>query len=89
MKFCASLGAKLAEPDKEVYAFAGDGSYMMLHTELVSSVQEGKKINVVVFDNAAFGCINNLQMENGQGSYMTEFRFRDEKQVNLQVILFL
>ncbi len=76
---CASLGAKLAEPDKEVYALVGDGSYMMLHTELVTSVQEGKKINIVVIDNAAFGCINNLQMENGQGSYMTEFRFREDK----------
>ena len=76
---CAALGAKLAEPDKEVYAMVGDGSYMMLHSELVTSVQEGKKINIVIFDNAAFGCINNLQMENGQGSFMTEFRFREEK----------
>ena len=76
---CAALGAKLAEPDKEVYAMVGDGSYMMLHSELVTSVQEGKKINIVIFDNAAFGCINNLQMENGQGSFMTEFRFRENK----------
>ena len=76
---CATLGVKLAEPDKEVYAFVGDGSYMMLHSELVTSVQERKKINIVVFDNAAFGCINNLQMDNGQGSFMTEFRFREEK----------
>jgi 3D-(3,5/4)-trihydroxycyclohexane-1,2-dione acylhydrolase (decyclizing) len=46
----------------------------MLHSELVTSLQEGKKINVVLFDNSGFGCINNLQMENGMGSFGTEFR---------------
>jgi 3D-(3,5/4)-trihydroxycyclohexane-1,2-dione acylhydrolase (decyclizing) len=40
-------------------------------------VQEGKKINVVLFDNSGFGCINNLQMENGMGSFATEFRKRN------------
>lgn len=75
----AALGAKLARPDKEVYAMVGDGSYMMLHSELVTSIQEGKKINIMLFDNASFGCINNLQMGHGMGSYGTEFRFRDEK----------
>lgn len=73
---CGAFGVKLAEPSKEVYAFVGDGSYMMLHSELVTSIQEGAKINILLFDNAAFGCINNLQMENGQGSFMTEFRHR-------------
>ncbi|MFD0693711.1 3D-(3,5/4)-trihydroxycyclohexane-1,2-dione acylhydrolase (decyclizing) [Paenibacillus sp. GCM10027628] len=72
-----SLGIKLAEPEKEVYAMVGDGSYLMLHSELVTSIQEGKKINVVLFDNASNGCINNLQMENGMGSYGTEFRYRN------------
>ncbi len=76
---CASLGVKLAEPSREVYSFVGDGSYMMLHSELVTSVQEGKKINILLFDNTSFGCINNLQMENGQGNFMTEFRYRDSK----------
>ena len=73
----AAYGAKLACPDREVYAMLGDGSFMMLHSELVSSIQEGAKINLVVMDNAEFGCINNLQMERGQGSFGTEFRFRD------------
>ncbi|RAK16874.1 3D-(3,5/4)-trihydroxycyclohexane-1,2-dione hydrolase [Anoxybacillus vitaminiphilus] len=72
-----ALGVKMAEPDKEVYAFAGDGSYLMLHSELVTSIQEGKKINVILLDNAGFGCINNLQMENGMGSFGTEFRYRN------------
>lgn len=75
----ACLGVKLAAPDQEVYTFLGDGSYMMLHSELPTSIQERKKINVVVFDNMAFGCINNLQIGNGMGSFGTEFRFRNEK----------
>jgi 3D-(3,5/4)-trihydroxycyclohexane-1,2-dione acylhydrolase (decyclizing) len=72
-----ALGVKIAEPDKEVYAMVGDGSYLMLHSELVTSIQEGKKINVLLFDNASFGCINNLQMENGMGSFGTELRYRN------------
>lgn len=74
-----ALGVKIAEPDKEVYSFAGDGSYFMLHSELVTSIQEGKKINILLFDNAGFGCINNLQMSNGMGSFGTEFRSRNNE----------
>lgn len=73
----AALGVKLAEPKREVYAFVGDGSYMMLHSELATSIQERQKINVVLLDNMAFGCINNLQMGNGMDSFGTEFRFRN------------
>ena len=77
-EIAGALGAKMAKPDKEVYSFCGDGSYLMLHSELLTSVQEGKKINVMLFDNAGFGCINNLQMGNGIGNLATEFRKRDE-----------
>ena len=75
-EIAAALGAKLAAPDREVYAMVGDGSYLMLHSELVTAVQEGVKINVLLFDNAGFGCINNLQMSKGVGSLATEFRRR-------------
>lgn len=74
-----ALGAKLACPDKEVYAIVGDGAFLMLNSELTTAIQEKKKINVIVFDNAAFGCINNLQMGNGIGSLCTEFRYRNEE----------
>ncbi|MGM2820560.1 3D-(3,5/4)-trihydroxycyclohexane-1,2-dione acylhydrolase (decyclizing) [Bacillus cereus group sp. Bce001] len=74
-----ALGAKLAEPSKEVYAMVGDGSYQMLHSELVTSLQENKKINILLFDNSGFGCINNLQMGNGMGSFGTEFRYRNQE----------
>ncbi|MCP2231011.1 MULTISPECIES: 3D-(3,5/4)-trihydroxycyclohexane-1,2-dione acylhydrolase (decyclizing) [Erwinia] len=73
----ASLGVKLAEPQREVYTFVGDGSFMMLHSELVTSIQERAKINVILFDNMTNGCINNLQMEHGMDSFTTEFRFRE------------
>lgn len=77
-EIAGALGSKLAEPEKEVYAFCGDGSYFMLHSELVTAIQENKKINVLLFDNSGFGCINNLQMSNGIGNLATEFRKRDE-----------
>ena len=75
----AALGVKHAEPEREVYALVGDYAYMMLHSELPTSIAEGKKINVIVFDNMQGGCINNLEIGHGQGSYGTEFRFRNEK----------
>ena len=74
----SALGAKLAQPERECYAMCGDGSYLMLHSELITSIQEHKKINVLLFDNCGFGCINNLQMSNGIGNLATEFRYRDE-----------
>ena len=78
-EIAGALGSKLAAPEREVYALTGDGSYLMLHSELVTSLQEHQKINVLLFDNASFGCINNLQMSNGIGSLATELRYRDEK----------
>lgn len=72
----AALGVKLAEPHREVYALVGDGSYLMSHSELATSIQERRKINVILFDNMGFGCINNLQLAFGMGSFATEFRYR-------------
>jgi len=75
----AALGVKLAQPQRDVFALVGDGSYMMLHSELATSIQERRKINIVLLDNMTFGCINNLQMEHGMNSFGTEFRFRNEE----------
>jgi len=74
-----ALGAKLAEPDKEVYAFIGDGAYLMGHTELYTAIQEDVKINIILFDNSGHQCIHNLQRGQGIGSFGTEFRERDNK----------
>ncbi len=77
-EIAGAFGSKLADPDREVYAFCGDGSYLMLHSELITAIQENVKINVLLFDNSGFGCINNLQMSNGIGNLATEFRTRDK-----------
>jgi 3D-(3,5/4)-trihydroxycyclohexane-1,2-dione acylhydrolase (decyclizing) len=74
-----ALGAKMAAPDREVFALVGDGSYVMLHSELLTSVREGLKINVVVFDNHGFQCIDNLQVSQGITKYGNEWRRRDRK----------
>ena len=73
-----SLGVKYAIGEKDVYAMVGDGSFVMLHSELLTAVQEHKKINVCVFNNASFGCINNLQVGHGNDTLCTELRFRGE-----------
>lgn len=78
-EIAGALGSKLAAPDQEVYALVGDGSFMMLNSEISTAIQERQKITVVVFDNTAFGCINNLQMGNGVGSLATEMRYRNEE----------
>lgn len=72
-----ALGVKLAVgAEREVYAMVGDGSFLMLHSEFITSLQEGKKINVLLFDNEGYGCINNLQVSQGNKVLATEFRFR-------------
>ncbi|WP_208615272.1 3D-(3,5/4)-trihydroxycyclohexane-1,2-dione acylhydrolase (decyclizing) [Xenorhabdus kozodoii] len=78
-EIAASLGAKLACPEQPVYAMVGDGSYLMLNSELQTAIQENIKITVLLFDNAGFGCINNLQMSQGIGSLATENRYRNPK----------
>lgn len=75
----ATLGVKFAEPDTEVYAVVGDSSFQMLHSEIGTIMQERQKVNILVFDNCGFGCINNLEMNHGIGSLATEFRYSDGK----------
>lgn len=77
-EIASALGVKLAQPECESYAMVGDGSFHMLHSELITSMQEHKKVNVLLFDNCSNGCINNLEMSNGIGNLGTEFRFRGE-----------
>lgn len=75
----ATLGVKFAEPDNEVYCVVGDSSFQMLHSEIMTIMQERKKVNILIFDNCGFGCINNLEMNHGIGSIATEFRYTDGK----------
>ncbi len=63
------LGVKMAHPDREVVVMVGDGSYMMMNSELATSVMLGHKIIVVLLDNRGFGCINRLQISCGGESF--------------------
>ncbi|MBM7654673.1 3D-(3,5/4)-trihydroxycyclohexane-1,2-dione acylhydrolase (decyclizing) [Neobacillus cucumis] len=74
-----ALGAKLAAPNQEVYSLVGDGSFLLMHSEFITAIQYNQKVNIVLFDNSGWGCINNLQMENGSDSFNTEFRTHDNK----------
>lgn len=74
-----AFGAALAEPNREVYALVGDGSYLMLHSEIVTSLQEGTKFTVLLFDNHGYQCIHNLQRGHGSDGFGNEFRYRDEE----------
>jgi 3D-(3,5/4)-trihydroxycyclohexane-1,2-dione acylhydrolase (decyclizing) len=75
----AALGTKIAHPQQEVVTIIGDGAYTMLHTELLTSIQEGRKIIVVVLDNAGFHCIDNLQNSQGIVHYGNEWRRREDE----------
>ena len=76
-EICGALGAKMAVGDKEVYSMVGDGSFLMLHSELYTAVQENKKINVMLFDNSGWGCIENLQNNQGTDTFGTRFTRRN------------
>lgn len=74
-----ALGVKLAAPDKEVYTFFGDGTYMMAHSELLTCVQEHLRVHFCLFDNSGWGCIENLQNNQGNDTFGTVFRYRNDK----------
>ncbi|NLS02935.1 3D-(3,5/4)-trihydroxycyclohexane-1,2-dione acylhydrolase (decyclizing) [Rhizobium sp. P32RR-XVIII] len=68
-EIAGGLGAKMAHPEREVVVMVGDGSYMMLNSELATSVMLGLKLNIVVLDNRGYGCINRLQMATGGANF--------------------
>lgn len=72
----AGFGAKLAAPEQEVYVLVGDGSYLMMHSEIVTSIQENKKINVILLNNYGYQCINNLQKSQGCEYCGNDFGFK-------------
>lgn len=77
-EIAGAFGAALAEPERDVYAMVGDGSYLMMHSEMVTSLQEGRKITILLFDNHGFQCIHNLQRSQGSDGFGNEFRYRTE-----------
>ncbi|MFH1446201.1 MAG: 3D-(3,5/4)-trihydroxycyclohexane-1,2-dione acylhydrolase (decyclizing) [Chloroflexota bacterium] len=73
----AAIGVKFADPSREVYAWVGDGSYLMNPTEIVTAVQEGIKINIIVVDNHGFGSIGSLSGSLGSEGFGTRFQKRN------------
>jgi 3D-(3,5/4)-trihydroxycyclohexane-1,2-dione acylhydrolase (decyclizing) len=68
-EIAGGLGVKLARPDGDVVVMVGDGSYLMMNSEIVSSIMLGAKLTIVLLDNAGFGCINRLQMATGGANF--------------------
>ncbi len=76
-EIAGGLGAKMADPSREIYVMVGDGSYLMLHTEIVTAIQEGIKLTIVVVDNGGFQSIKGLQMGCGSPPFGNELRLRN------------
>jgi 3D-(3,5/4)-trihydroxycyclohexane-1,2-dione acylhydrolase (decyclizing) len=74
-----AMGVKVADPSREVYVFLGDGTYLMMPSEIVTSVQEGIKLIIVVADNHGFASIGGLSQSVGSGGFGTRFRLREEE----------
>ncbi len=81
-EIAGGLGIKMADPKREVYVLVGDGSYLMMAQEIVTSVQEECKLNIVVLDNHGFSSIGGLSRYCGSGGFGTEYRQRQDGALN-------
>jgi len=68
-EIAGALGVKLAQPSRDVFVLVGDGSYLMMNSEIATSVMLGLKLTIVVLDNRGFGCINRLQLSTGGAAF--------------------
>jgi 3D-(3,5/4)-trihydroxycyclohexane-1,2-dione acylhydrolase (decyclizing) len=82
-EIAGGLGVKMADPSREVYVLVGDGSYLMMAQEIVTSLQENVKLNIVIFDNHGFGSIGGLSRACGSGGFGT--RYCDSAGANIPV----
>lgn len=76
-EIAGGLGVKLAEPEREVYVMVGDGSYLMMNSEIATMVQERIKVTIVLLDNHGFASIGALSDSVGAGGFGTEYRYRN------------
>src|SRR5918992_1167124 len=77
------LGVKMAAPEREVYVMCGDGSYLMMNAEIVTSIQEGYKLTIVLVDNSGFSSIGALSRSVGSDGFGTHYRYRKEGSIGL------
>jgi len=75
-EIAGGLGVKMADPEREVYVLVGDGSYLMMAQEIVTSLQEGYKLNIVLVDNHGFSSIGGLSRSCGNDGLGTSYRYR-------------
>jgi 3D-(3,5/4)-trihydroxycyclohexane-1,2-dione acylhydrolase (decyclizing) len=76
-EIAGGLGVKLADPSREVYVMVGDGSYLMMSQEIVTSIQERAKLTVVLVDNDGFASIGGLSRSKGTAGFGTRYRYRE------------
>jgi len=72
-EIAGGIGAKMAYPERDVYVMVGDGSYLMMNSEIASSIQEGVKLNIIVLDNHGFSSIGGLSKSIGSGGFGTSY----------------
>jgi 3D-(3,5/4)-trihydroxycyclohexane-1,2-dione acylhydrolase (decyclizing) len=82
-EIAGGLGVKMAAPEREVYVLVGDGSYLMLSGEIVTSIQEGLKLTIVLVDNHGFNSIGSLSRSLGTDGFGTQYRYRRNGSIGL------
>lgn len=82
-EIAGGLGIKMATPEREVYVMCGDGSYLMLNSEIVTSIQEGYKLTIVLVDNSGYSSIGALSRSAGSQGFGTQYRYRKNGSLGL------
>src|ERR687897_699677 len=82
-EIAGGLGVKMAAPEREVYVMCGDGSYLMMNAEIVTSIQERYKLTVVLVDNSGFSSIGALSRSVGSQGFGTHYRYRKNGSIGL------
>jgi 3D-(3,5/4)-trihydroxycyclohexane-1,2-dione acylhydrolase (decyclizing) len=85
-EIAGGLGVKLADPSRDVYVMVGDGSYLMMNSEIATMVQEGVKVTIVLLDNHGFASIGNLSDSVGSKGFGTEYRYRQGQALQGEVL---
>jgi 3D-(3,5/4)-trihydroxycyclohexane-1,2-dione acylhydrolase (decyclizing) len=75
-EIAGGLGVKMADPSREVYVMVGDGSFLMMSSEITTSIQEGYKLSIILLDNHGFSSIGGLSRAVGSHGFGTDYRFR-------------
>jgi 3D-(3,5/4)-trihydroxycyclohexane-1,2-dione acylhydrolase (decyclizing) len=82
-EIAGGLGIKMAAPEREVYVMVGDGSYLMMSSEIITSIQEGYKLTVILVDNSGFSSIGALSRSVGSQGFGTQYRYRKDGSIGL------